>query len=98
MAMDPDELLRTELEKAYECFLQNEANRFCILCRKKNTGKRVQLSHIIPQSVLRSAHEKGKILCTGPAGGKVGHSKLGYKGYCGSCEDMLSKKGEQRPC
>ena len=91
-----DELLRTEFEKAYMCFARSKDNWFCTFCRKKNTDKRVQLSHIIPYSVLRSAHEKGGALSIGTAGQEVGHSNLGYRGYCGSCEDMLSKKGEQR--
>ena len=100
MAMDPDELLRTEFEKAYECFDKNKANKFCILCRKKNTDKRVQFSHIIPQSVMKSASKEEPLLhSVGQSGQEVGHGvNFGYKGYCGSCEDMLSKKGEQRPC
>ena len=97
MAMDPDELLRTEFEKAYECYDQNKANKFCILCRKKNTDKRVQFSHIIPQSVLRSAIEKEPLLhSVGQSGQELGHRvSFGYKGYCRSCEDMLSKMGEK---
>ena len=84
---------RLEFEVAKTCFEHNKSNHFCILCRRKNPGKEVQLSHIIPQSVLTSGGED--LHSIGPAGQEVGPSNLGYHGYCKQCEEMLSNKGEQ---
>ena len=89
---DADEVLRRELEKARTYYLTGTENNFCILCRTKCKPKDIGLSHIIPHSVLRSG---GDIHSIGTAGQEVGHSNLGYRGYCKKCEGMLSEKGEQ---
>ena len=91
--VDVDEVLRKELETARHCFLENKKNKFCILCRKRNRED-VALSHIIPHSVLKSSGMD--IHSISPSGKEVGHSNLGYRGYCKACERMLSVEGEQR--
>ena len=91
MANVDDEQRRREFEVARACLVHNKRNQFCILCRRKNPGK-VQLSHIIPHSVLKSAKGLHSI---GPTGTEVGPSNLGYRGYCKQCEEMLSNKGER---
>lgn len=89
---DFDETRRKELEEARNCYLQGRKNNFCILCRKKNPGE-VQLSHIIPFSVLQEAGPENHSI--GPAGQEVGNRKMGYRGYCKACEKMLSENGEK---
>lgn len=89
---DDDEVLRKELEEARSVLLENRKNKFCILCREHKPKEIVELSHIYPHSVLKAAKDSHSI---GPSGREVGHSKLGYKGYCKSCERMLSDRGEK---
>ena len=93
MANVDAEQRRLEFEAAKACFKHRQPNHYCILCRRKNPSKKVQLSHIIPHSVLKSGGED--LHAIGPAGQEVGRSKLGYHGYCKQCENMLSSKGEQ---
>ena len=87
----PYELLRQEFEQARSCFIQNRKNKFCILCRRYKP-KDIILSHVIPHSVLKSTDKN--VHKIGLAGQEVGPSRLGYRGYCKSCEGMLSR-GEQ---
>ena len=89
---DKDEELRLEFEKAQVCYREKTPNRFCILCRKRNCDKRVQLSHITPHSVIKSAG--CDIVSTDSTGQQIGHSMSGYRGYCKQCERMLSDNGE----
>ena len=89
---DADEVLRRELEEARTCYLQNRENKFCTLCRTRRRSKEIVLSHLIPNSVLRSG---GDIHSIGTAGQEVSRSNLGYRGYCKQCEGMLSEKGER---
>ena len=91
-AGDSDETLRKELEEARHCFLLGKKNNFCILCRCLKP-KEIVFSHIIPHSVLKSTKSKGHSI--GPSGKEVGHSQLGYRGYCKGCERMLSENGEK---
>ena len=83
----PYELLRQEFEQAKSCFIQNRKNKFCILCRRYKP-KDIVLSHVIPHSVLKSTDKS--VHKIGLAGQEVGPSRLGYRGYCKSCEGMLS--------
>lgn len=92
---DVDEGLRQELEKAGECYRggSTQPNYFCILCRTRRPKKQIALSHLIPHSVLKSGGEE--LHAINVAGQEVGLGNFGYRGYCRSCENMLSEKGEQ---
>ncbi len=73
-------------------YASNDSLPLCLLCRKNEAKKQFQLGHLIPHSILETGGIK--YFADLNQGKESGPSNMGYRAFCGECEDRFSKNGE----
>lgn len=84
-------------KEAYECKVSDTRTKYCVICRNLRNKKEIAdiLSHIIPESVLRSAQEGNRMKFAHTETAKtLSYKDVGFRGFCKSCELSLAVNGE----